>query len=147
MKQLNYKHCCVIDTDSFYKTFVLVLLNEVPDEDGEGTTVEEDIQNYNLQEGEQLVDSNPPVMRPYAGASGFIKPMWSGTEWIESATSEEIESWESEHPAPEPVEEPDDPTDLASRVESLEANSATKDDVQSIWDEMAAAYAEGVNSI
>lgn len=31
------------------------------------------------------------------------------------------------------------------RVTTLEENSATKDDVQAVWDSMAAAYTEGVN--
>ena len=48
-------------------------------------------------------------------------------------------------------EEPEDPTppggDLEQRVTTLEATSATKADVQAVWDEMAAAYTEGVNSI
>ena len=35
-------------------------------------------------------------------------------------------------------------TDLEQRVTSLEATSATKEDVQAVWDSMAAAYNEGV---
>ena len=35
--------------------------------------------------------------------------------------------------------------DLESRVTTLEETSASKDDVQAVWDRMAAAYNEGVN--
>ena len=34
---------------------------------------------------------------------------------------------------------------LESRVTTLEETSASKDDVQAVWDRMAAAYNEGVN--
>lgn len=34
---------------------------------------------------------------------------------------------------------------LEDRVKALEENSAQKQDVQAVWDQMAAAYAEGVN--
>ena len=59
---MDYKHSCVIDAQNLYKTFVLVLLAE--NEEGQQ---EEKIQYYTLQDGEQLVDTAPPVMRPYAG--------------------------------------------------------------------------------
>lgn len=58
---------------------------------------------YELQEGEQLIDTAPPNMRPYAGAVGFVSPKWDSdtSAWMEGATEDEISSWESEHPAPE----------------------------------------------
>ena len=31
---MNYKHCCVVDADGAYKTFVLVLLEQGEDEKG-----------------------------------------------------------------------------------------------------------------
>lgn len=142
---MNYKHSCVVDADGAYKTFVLVLLEQ----NKEGETIE-NVQGYTLTEGEQLIDTAPPAMRQHAGTSGFITPKWdSGTSaWTEGATAEQIAAWEAEHPAPE---EPEDPTppigDLVQRVTTLEATSATKADVQAVWDEMAAAYTEGVNSI
>lgn len=138
---MDYKHSCVIDAQNFYKTFVLVLL--VENEEGQQ---EEKIQYYTLQDGEQLVDTAPPVMRPYAGAAGFISPKWDAdaAAWVEAASAEEIAAWEAEHPAPEPSELPGPSGDLEQRVTSLEANSATKEDVQAVWDQMAAAYNEGV---
>ena len=92
---MTYKHYCVIDAQNRYKTLVLVI-NE-PDETGE---IQERVQYYTLLEGERLIDAAPPVMRLYIGADGFIKPAWNGSAWIESATSEEITEWETEHPAP-----------------------------------------------
>lgn len=142
---MNYKHSCVVDADGAYKTFVLVLLEE-----GEGGETVENVQNYELKDGERLIDAKPPTMRPYAGAAGYIYPRWDDDTggWIECATEDEIADWEAEHLAPE---EPEDPTppggDLEQRVTTLEATSATKADVQAVWDEMAAAYTEGVNSI
>ena len=38
------------------------------------------------------------------------------------------------------------PDDLEERVATLEETSASKDDVQAIWDQMAEAYSEGVNN-
>ena len=52
---------------------------------------------------------------PHAGADGFIKPAWNSPAWIESATSEEIEAWEAEHPAPSPA-----PPSESERIASLE---------------------------
>ena len=138
---MDYKHSCAIDAQNLYKTFVLVLLAE--NEEGQQ---EEKIQYYTLQDGEQLVDTAPPVMRPYAGATGFVSPRWDTdtAAWVEAATAEEIAAWEAEHPAPELPDPPDPSGNLEQRVTSLEANSATKSDVQAVWDQMAAAYNEGV---
>ena len=128
---MDYKHSCVIDAQNLYKTFVLVLL----DEDSE------QIQYCTLQDGEQLVDTAPPIMRPYAGADGFISPKWDtdASAWIEAASAEEIAAWEAEHPAPE-VPEPEPEPEPSG-------DSATKADVQAVWDQMAAAIREGVDSI
>lgn len=94
---MNYKHSCVIDEKNLYKTLVLVLFEE--QEEG---PQEERIQYYELLPGEQLVDTIPPTMRPYAGAIGFVRPKWDAdtSTWTEAATEEEITAWEAEHPAP-----------------------------------------------
>ena len=99
---MNYKHCCVVDADGAYKTFVLVLLEE--GEDGE--TVD-NVQHYTLAEGEQLIDASPPSMRQHAGTAGFIKPCWDedAAAWVEGTTAEEIADWETEHPDPVPLED------------------------------------------
>ena len=138
---MDYKHSCVIDADGNYKTLVLVLLEE-----GDEGESREAIQYYELLEGESLVDTAPPVMRPYAGADGFVSPRWDTdtAAWVEAATEEEIADWEAEHPAPDVPEPPEPSGDLEQRVTSLEATSATKSDVQAVWDQMAAAYTEGV---
>ena len=136
---MDYMHCCVVDIDDAYVTFVLVLLEQ----NEEGETVE-NVQSYKLKDGERLIDAKPPTMRPYAGAAGYIYPRWDDDTggWIECATEEEIADWEAEHPAPE---EPEDPTppggDLEGRVAALEAAQA------SAWSEQAAAIREGVNSV
>ncbi|WP_290879605.1 hypothetical protein [Anaerotruncus sp.] len=110
---MNYRHCCVVDAQNAYKMFVLVL-NE-PDETGQ---LQEKAQYYTLSEGERLIDTAPPVMRPHAGADGFIKPVWEGSEWMESATDEEITVWETEYPAP--------PSPALSREEQGLADMALK---------------------
>ena len=94
---MDYKHSCVIDVQNLYKTFVLVLL--VENEEGQQ---EEQIQHYTMQEGEQLVDTAPPSLRPYAGAAGLVSPQWDTdtSAWVEAATEEEISAWEAEHPDP-----------------------------------------------
>lgn len=95
---MNYKHSCVVDTNAIYKTLVLVLLVQVDQGQDQAWVA----QNYTLAEGEQLIDTDPPTMRPHAGAAGFVSPKWDSdtSAWIEAATEEEIESWEAEHPAP-----------------------------------------------
>lgn len=140
---MDYKHSCVIDAQNLYKTFVLVLLVE-----SEEDQQEEKIQYYTLQDGEQLVDTAPPVMRPYAGADGFVSPRWDTdtAAWVEAATAKEIAAWEAEHPAPDVPDPPGPSGDLEQRVSTLETNSATKADVQAVWDSMAAAYNEGVQT-
>ena len=102
---MKYKHCCVVGPYGVYKTFVLVLLEK--GEDGEKV---ESVQHYKLTEGELLIDANPPAMRPYAGATGFITPRWDGSAWVEGASAEELAAWEAEHPAPE-VPEPEPSAD------------------------------------
>ena len=98
---MKYKHSCVIDANFIYKTLVLVLL--VQADQGQGEEQEWKVQNYTLSEGEQLVDTATPTVRPYAGAAGFVSPKWDSdtSTWIEAATEEEIAAWEAEHPAPE----------------------------------------------
>ena len=95
---MNYKHSCVIDANFIYKTLVLVLLTQVD----QGQEQEWRVQNYTLTEGEQLVDTAPPTMRPHAGAAGLVSPKWDAdtSAWIEAATGEEIAAWETEHQDP-----------------------------------------------
>lgn len=125
---MDYKHSCVIDAQNLYKTFVLVLLAE--NEEGQQ---EEKIQYYTLQDGEQLVDTAPPVMRPYAGAAGFISPKWDAdaAAWIEATNAEDIAAWEAEHPAPE-VPEPEPTPTLEERVSAVETRKAEQSDVDEL---------------
>lgn len=99
---MDYKHCCVVNADGVYQTFVLVLLEQ--NEEGETT---ENVQGYKMAEGEQLIDTAPPSMRQHAGTSGFITPKWDDDAgaWIEGATAEQIAAWEAEHPDPVPLED------------------------------------------
>jgi hypothetical protein len=46
-----------------------------------------------------------------------------------------------------PEDEPEPTTTLEDRVTNLETPKADKADVENIWNELAAAYTEGVNSI
>lgn len=95
---MNYKHSCVIDAEKNYKT----LVREHLDKEKNGKLLE-NIQYYKLRDGETLVDAPMPSMRPYAGASGLVRPRWDvdTAAWVEGATVAEIAAWEAEHPAPE----------------------------------------------
>lgn len=118
---MDYKHSCVIDAQNLYKTFVLVLL--VANEEHQQ---EEQIQYYELLEGEMLVDTAPPVMRPYTGADGFVAPKWdkATSAWVEAASAEEIAAWEAEHPAPErPQPDPDLTTQYAAAMRAFASTS------------------------
>ena len=99
---MDYKHCCVVDADGAYKTFVLVLLEKGE----EGETVE-NVQSYELKDGERLINAKPPAIRQHAGTAGFIKPKWDNDAdtWEEAATAEQVTAWEAEHPDPVPLED------------------------------------------
>jgi hypothetical protein len=82
-----------------------------------------EIQNYALAESEQLVDTTPPTMRPYAGAAGFVLPKWDAdtSAWIEAATKEEIAAWESDHPTQCKSLEEEKAERIASSKDDLDA--------------------------
>lgn len=85
---MTEKHCCVINAEKRYITYVLVLVDQ-------GV---ETVQNYTLHEGEQLIDATPPVMRTSTAPDGYIVPVWDGTAWAEGATEEEVAAWSELHP-------------------------------------------------
>ena len=115
---MEYKHSCVIDAENLYKTLVLVLLTQVD----QGQEQEWKVQNYTLAEGEQLVDTAPPTMRPYAGTVGLVSPKWDAdtSAWVEAATAEEIAAWEAGHP---------DPNAKTLEEEKVERIAQSKDDL------------------
>ena len=117
---MGYKHKCVIDAQNRYKTLVRMLLTEKG----------EQIQNYEMLEGESLVDTIPPVMRPYAGAVGFISPRWDAdaSAWVEAATEEEITAWEAEHPAPKKPEPTPTVEELQAKITALTTSNQMLED-------------------
>ena len=142
----NEKHCSVIDGEGKHVTYVLVKIRDKPLEDGTTEQVEE-IQNYKLKDGEQLVDASPPIMRTHAGSTGFLSPIWDGSQWAETATADEIAAWEKEHPAPEVVPTPKSNAELEQENKLLKAqlNAATErsDFIEDCIAEMAMqVYAE-----
>lgn len=121
----DYKHCSVVNSDGYYVEFVLVVKTQVTNQDG---TTSDDwvVQNYQIQEGEQLVDEKRPHGRAHAGDEGIVMYKWDGSQWVEGATAEEIAQWELENPAP-----------ISTPIDSE----------TDVWDEMAAAISEGVNEV
>lgn len=93
-----YKHCCVIGNDNKFNDFVLVRINK-NEKTGE---LVETIENYIMGDGQRLIESNPPTMKVNADIDGFINPVWSDKKnsWVETATKEEIDIWNAEHPVP-----------------------------------------------
>jgi hypothetical protein len=92
----------------------------VIDSSGQFVTVA-DRDSYDLREGEQFVETAPPVFRPAAGYPGFVKPIWNGEKWTESATFHEMLRWEFAH-----------------------MNTTTEG--KTIWETLEDSYREGVNS-
>lgn len=140
------KHCSVIDAEGKHVTYVLVKIRDKPLEDGTTEQVEE-IQNYKLKDGEQLVDASPPIMRTHAGSTGFLSPIWDGSQWAETAAADEIAAWEQEHPAPEVAPAPKSNAELEQENKLLKAqlNAATErsDFIEDCIAEMAMqVYAE-----
>ena len=121
------KHCSVIDAEGRHVTYVLVKIRDKPLEDG-GTEQVEEVQNYTLKVGEQLVDAQPPVMRQHAGSVGYIAPVWGGSDWQEIATADEIAAWEKEHPAPEIKPAPMTNAELEAENKLLKAQIAAQSD-------------------
>lgn len=141
---MNYKHSCVVDAENNYKTLVLVLLEQ--DEDGQP---KESIQYYELLEGESLIDTTSPSMRPHAGAVGLISPKWSEdtSTWEEAATEAEIAAWEAEHPAPEPVTAPPTTEELADENKLLRAQLEATSDRQEFLEDCMAEMAGQVYNV
>ena len=137
----NEKHCSVIDAEGKHVTYVLVKIRDKPLEDGTTEQVEE-IQNYTLKDGEQLVDAQPPVMRQHAGSTGFIAPIWGGSDWQEPATADEIAAWEQAHPAPEVVPIPKSNAELESENAKLKQQVSALADQQSFYEDCIAEMAE-----
>ena len=121
------KHCSVVDAEGKHVTYVLVKIRDKPLEDGTTEQVEE-IQNYTLKDGEQLVDAQPPIMRTHAGSTGFLSPVWGGSDWQETATADEIAAWEQAHPAPEVVPSPMTNAELEAENKLLKAQIAAQSD-------------------
>ena len=117
---MGYKNECVIDAQNRYKTLVRVLLTEKG----------EQIQNYEILEGESLIETAPPAMRPYAGAVGFISPRWDAdaSVWVEAATEEEIAAWEEEHPAPKKPEPVPTVEELQAKIAALTTSNQMLED-------------------
>ena len=137
----NEKHCSVIDAEGRHVTYVLVKIRDKPLEDG-GTERVEEVQNYTLKDGEQLIDAQPPVMRTHAGGTGFISPVWDGSQWAETAAADEIAAWEQEHPAPEVVPIPKSNAELESENAKLKQQVSALADQQSFYEDCIAEMAE-----
>ena len=139
----NEKHCSVIDAEGKHVTYVLVKIRDKPLEDG-GTERVEEVQNYTLKDGEQLVDAQPPVMRQHAGSTGFLSPVWGGSDWQETATADEIAAWEQEHPAPKVVPTPKSNAELEAENATLRQQVSALADQQSFYEDCIAEMAEVV---
>lgn len=139
----NEKHCSVIDAEGRHVTYVLIKIRDKPLEDG-GTEQVEEVQNYTLKDGEQLVDTQPPVMRQHAGSTGFLSPVWGGSDWRETATADEIAAWEKEHPAPEVKPSPKSNAELEAENATLRQQVSALADQQSFYEDCIAEMAEVV---
>ena len=135
------KHCSVIDAEGRHVTYVLVKIRDKPLEDGGMEQIEE-VQNYTLKDGEQLVDASPPVMRQHAGSTGFISPIWDGNQWAETAAADEIAAWEKEHPAPEVKPAPMTNAELEAENKLLKQQVSALADQQSFYEDCIAEMAE-----
>ena len=96
---------CIVNDTGQYIDYALM------DENG-------DIQYYELKTGERIVETDPPLFKGNAGTTGFVSPLWDGSQWMESATEEEIVIFDNENPAPS--EQPD----YESRITQLEEELA-----------------------
>lgn len=137
------RHCSVIDAKGEFVTFVLVQTHDQTNERGETESVQE-IKSYSLKDGEQLVDAQPPVMRQHAGSTGFISPIWDGSQWVETAAADEIAAWEQAHPAPEVKPAPKSNAELEAENATLRQQVSALADQQSFYEDCIAEMAEVV---
>lgn len=78
--------------------------------------------------------------------------VWESLGWCELVIDEEtgvltdIIPGEKPEPPEPPEPEPSELDKLKEQVDGLEQDKADKTDVQAVWDSMAAAYQEGVQS-
>ena len=135
------RHCSVIDAKGEFVTFVLVQTHDQTNERGETESVQE-IKSYSLKDGEQLVDAQPPVMRQHAGSTGFISPIWDGSQWAETTAADEIAAWEQAHPAPEVKPSPKSNAELESENAKLKQQVSALADQQSFYEDCIAEMAE-----
>ena len=135
------RHCSVIDAKGEFVTFVLVQTHDQTNERGETESVQE-IKSYSLKDGEQLVDASPPVMRQHAGSTGFISPIWDGSQWAETTAADEIAAWEQAHPAPEVKPSPKSNAELESENAKLKQQVSALADQQSFYEDCIAEMAE-----
>ena len=135
------RHCSVIDAKGEFVTFVLVQTHDQTNERGETESVQE-IKSYSLKDGEQLIDAQPPIMRQHAGSTGFLSPVWGGSDWREKATADEIAAWEQEHPAPEIKPAPKTNAELESENAKLKQQVSALADQQSFYEDCIAEMAE-----
>ena len=137
----NEKHCSVVDAEGKHVTYVLVKIRDKPLEDG-GTEQIEEVQNYTLKDGEQLIDAQPPIMRQHAGSVGYIAPVWGGSDWQETAAADEIAAWEQAHPAPEIKPAPKSNAELEAENATLRQQVSALADQQSFYEDCIAEMAE-----
>lgn len=102
---------CVIDAESFYKTYVLF--------DGVSPLY------YDLKDGETLIDTPAPVLKIDQKSDGFVRPLWDGDKWVEGACESEIDEFNRNNPTPDP--EPEEPSQL-DRVEAQATYTAMMTD-------------------
>jgi len=74
------KPAIVVNSDMYKVEFVVAQEGE----DGEFTPL-----FYEMQEGEQLIFDDA------CDASMMLRPRWVDDEWVETATSEELEEWQA----------------------------------------------------
>ena len=98
---------CIIDEAGRYIDYAL--------EDDSGV-----LQYYALRDGEQTVETLPPIFKGNAGTSGLVSPVWDGSAWTEGATDEEIAAFDAANPAPVfPSADTEETADMRSALELL----------------------------
>ena len=78
----------------------------------------------------------------HAGSTGFISPIWGGSDWQETATADEIAAWEQEHPAPEVKPSPKSNAELEAENATLRQQVSALADQQSFYEDCIAEMAE-----
>ena len=79
-------HAVILDAESYAKAFVIVNTHIPTDDEGNAGEPVDSPEGYTMREGERL------IYESIQAALAMLKPRWTGKEWVETASPEEVDA-------------------------------------------------------